>query len=239
MRIITLCMLIIGFIVPLSFVFADESSFFTEVNIITHDVEHLAESNVGPLEMYLALGTEYPVWSPDGRMLAFTGSQGVGIWTVPIEGGKPTLVYDNSHAGEWKGEATSFQGSMITLGFTSDGREIIFSDHSLGENEIIEFEIDGQPAVRSGAPTIKGVNTVNGEIRTIVTGAMGGELSKNGRYCAFSKMDKDKLHITYYWKSLDMVDEDYTIFVHFLNESGQIIFQHDHQPVDGLYPTSK
>lgn len=51
--------------------------------------------------------------------------------------------------------------------------------------------------------------------------------------------DKDKLHITYYWKSLDTVDEDYTIFVHFLNESGQIIFQHDHQPVDGLYPTSK
>lgn len=48
-----------------------------------------------------------------------------------------------------------------------------------------------------------------------------------------------KLHIKYYWKSLKKVDEDYAVFVHFLNESDDIVFQHDHQPVNGLYPTSK
>ena len=41
---------------------------------------------------------------------------------------------------------------------------------------------------------------------------------------------EDKFKITYYWKCLNETDEDYTIFVHFLNESGKIRFQNDHKP---------
>ncbi len=39
-----------------------------------------------------------------------------------------------------------------------------------------------------------------------------------------------KFQITYYWKSLDTVQKDYTIFVHAIDSGGKIVFQHDHRP---------
>ncbi len=36
--------------------------------------------------------------------------------------------------------------------------------------------------------------------------------------------------ITYWWKSLDTVKKDYTVFVHFIDSNGKIVFQHDHKP---------
>jgi tetratricopeptide (TPR) repeat protein len=67
----------------------------------------------------------------------------------------------------------------------------------------------------------------------------------------------DQFSIRYYWKSLKAMDENYAIFVHF-TKKGKILapeiaskvkrkfrmqitdmFQQDHQPVSGAYPTSK
>ncbi|MBN1291172.1 MAG: PD40 domain-containing protein, partial [Candidatus Latescibacteria bacterium] len=53
---------------------------------------------------YLARGPENPIWSPDGKTIAFTGQIGAGIWTVPVEGGEPTLVYDNYRTFEYNGQ---------------------------------------------------------------------------------------------------------------------------------------
>ena len=39
-----------------------------------------------------------------------------------------------------------------------------------------------------------------------------------------------EFEITYWWKALGSVDVDYTIFVHFIDSSGKIAFQHDHAP---------
>lgn len=47
------------------------------------------------------------------------------------------------------------------------------------------------------------------------------------------------LKITYYWKPLKPINEDYIVFVHFLDGSGNIIFQQDHEPYYGLSPTSR
>jgi hypothetical protein len=40
------------------------------------------------------------------------------------------------------------------------------------------------------------------------------------------------------WKSLKVIDEDYTVFTHALDRSGQQIAGKDNQPVNGTYPTS-
>ena len=48
----------------------------------------------------------------------------------------------------------------------------------------------------------------------------------------------DSFRITYFWKSLDHVDINYTIFVHFIDEKNKIRFQQDHRPAYGIYPTS-
>lgn len=49
-----------------------------------------------------------------------------------------------------------------------------------------------------------------------------------------------KFHITYYWKCLDRMDQDYRIFVHITESKGdQIVAQQDHYPVHGRYSTSQ
>lgn len=45
-----------------------------------------------------------------------------------------------------------------------------------------------------------------------------------------------KFQVTYYWKSLDYVEKDYTVFVHVIDSRGRIVFQQDHKPP---VPTSK
>jgi len=46
------------------------------------------------------------------------------------------------------------------------------------------------------------------------------------------------IHLTLYWQALGRTEEDYTVFVHLLDEHGQIVAQHDSQPLQGFYPTS-
>ncbi len=40
----------------------------------------------------------------------------------------------------------------------------------------------------------------------------------------------DTFEVTYYWKALDAMDEDYMVFVHFTDENERILFQQDHLP---------
>ncbi len=45
------------------------------------------------------------------------------------------------------------------------------------------------------------------------------------------------LELKLYWQALSDLDEDYTVFVHWLDEGGQILTQQDNQPRNGTYPT--
>lgn len=42
-----------------------------------------------------------------------------------------------------------------------------------------------------------------------------------------------------WWKSLGILDENYTVFVHLVNSTGEIIAQHDHIAGSDAYPTSQ
>ena len=46
------------------------------------------------------------------------------------------------------------------------------------------------------------------------------------------------LKVALYWQVDSMPPEDYTVFVHLLDETGTLLGQHDGQPVDGSYPTT-
>ena len=52
-----------------------------------------------------------PVWSPDGRHIAFTSAEYRGIWTVPAEGGTPRQITNEDAAGF--GFSWSSDGSAI------------------------------------------------------------------------------------------------------------------------------
>ncbi len=49
----------------------------------------------------------------------------------------------------------------------------------------------------------------------------------------------DAIKLTLIWKSLKSIDQDYTVFTHVLDRSGQQIGGKDNQPVNGTYPTSR
>ncbi len=41
-----------------------------------------------------------------------------------------------------------------------------------------------------------------------------------------------------YWRTLDKVDKDYTVFAHLMDDKGNVVAGHDSQPHHGSYPTS-
>ncbi len=47
-----------------------------------------------------------------------------------------------------------------------------------------------------------------------------------------------RLALTLYWKRSAPIAADYTVFVHVLDANGKIVAQDDHQPGDGMNPTS-
>jgi hypothetical protein len=47
------------------------------------------------------------------------------------------------------------------------------------------------------------------------------------------------LRLSLVWQALDQIDEDYTVFIHLLDDDDHIVGQEDIQPVYGTYPTTK
>ena len=48
----------------------------------------------------------------------------------------------------------------------------------------------------------------------------------------------DTIELTLYWRSLQPVDTDYTVFTHALDENGMVRAQQDNPPINGTHPTS-
>lgn len=46
------------------------------------------------------------------------------------------------------------------------------------------------------------------------------------------------LEITLFWQAERLLDQNWTVFVHLLDEAGVLVAQHDSQPQNGQYPTS-
>jgi hypothetical protein len=52
------------------------------------------------------------------------------------------------------------------------------------------------------------------------------------------QQEPGRIRLTTYWRALQSVADDLTIFVHLLNEAGELVAQQDAQPQGGRYPTS-
>jgi hypothetical protein len=66
---------------------------------------------------------------------------------------------------------------------------------------------------------------------------LGGKVALIG-YELASPVDRETgLDLRLYWQALSDLDEDYTVFVHWLDAGGRILAQQDNQPRNGTYPT--
>ena len=131
---------------------------------------------------------QYPVWSPDGKWIAFTDVD-YGIWMVPAQGGEPKVVYESYYNIDYKNNKLNF-GDLETLCFTPDGNEITFRRFYCDEKKgtVVELDYnDGIPRydIENPIPVIESVNILTGERRVIVDNAFSGNWSYDGRYFAY------------------------------------------------------
>ncbi len=72
-----------------------------------------------------------------------------------------------------------------------------------------------------------------------LTAAFGDSISLLGYDLSPGSTKPGKaLHLKLYWQAREPVGKDYTVFVHVVDEDGQLWGQHDGQPEGGFYPTS-
>lgn len=65
---------------------------------------------------------------------------------------------------------------------------------------------------------------------------LGGKVALIG-YTLSLPAQEAGLDLRLYWQALSDLDEDYTVFVHWLDEEGRMLTQQDNPPRDGTYPT--
>lgn len=65
-----------------------------------------------------------------------------------------------------------------------------------------------------------------------------GRFSLLGYDAPQSVLPGDLMTVTFYWMAREPDGRDYTVFVHLLDEAGQLVAQSDGQPRAGTYPTS-
>ncbi len=129
---------------------------------------------------------ESPVWSRDGKTIAFSGQAGMGIWLVSAAGGAPELICENYHEYEFDGKGYASYGSLTPLAFSPDGSEIYFHDYSLYADGHVEV---GGGSRGNTNPKIKAVNIATGEVRTLIEKALfGGCFTSDGRICVYRKI---------------------------------------------------
>lgn len=96
-----------------------------------------------------------------------------------------------------------------------------------GQIYLRSFDVDWSPLEKPSPQRIKTV-TLGDQVR-LLGYDLEPEVAKAG----------ERLTLILYWQAMTSIQEDYTIFTHLLNEGGHVSAQHDGQPVNSSYPTSK
>ena len=85
------------------------------------------------------------------------------------------------------------------------------------------------PIARPGADELRAAKSLQARV---------GDKFILANYALQADRAANRVHLTLYWQSAAPSDTDYTVFVHLLDSSGNIVAQRDAPPRDGQYPTS-
>lgn len=102
-----------------------------------------------PCQLTAALGTQYPAWSPDGRMIAFVRSSDWGsdngIYLMNADGRQATMLAQISYAG-----FTLWSPDGMTIASVGD-QTLVLIDVSSGQVTLVPT-VDAQPATPTFSP---------------------------------------------------------------------------------------
>jgi len=116
--------------------------------------------------------------------------------------------------------------------------------------EIILYDAESQQALESteGGPLLLGpleilrhgsppANSL--DIEHLVEASLGDKTRLLGYNVESGFRPGDNIHLTLFWECLGKMQQDYTVFIHLIDEKGNIVAQKDNPPADGFYPTTK
>jgi 4-amino-4-deoxy-L-arabinose transferase-like glycosyltransferase len=97
--------------------------------------------------------------------------------------------------------------------------------------------------VESGGAVFGRLRVVDPSIRQGVSGrsvgvVFGEAIALAGQHVEGAFQAGSEIAVSLRWRALAPPDQDYTVFVHLLDQSGEILAQTDGQPLAGRYPTS-
>ena len=134
----------------------------------------------------LLMNKKSPVWSPDGKWIAFIGYDYSSVFIVPSKGGEAVLVYkkkDDDSDGK-------YHSILRELCFTPDSRKIVFTlyvdDINLGGRIVHENQFT---YYSNFIPYLYSIDIYSGEFQELVRGGFNPSWSHNGRYMAYIKFD--------------------------------------------------
>ena len=68
---------------------------------------------------------------------------------------------------------------------------------------------------------------------------LGGKVRLLGYSIQSGFRPGDGIRLTLFWQAMAEMDKDYTVFIHLVDDKGNLWGQKDNPPVDGFYPTTK
>ena len=116
--------------------------------------------------------------------------------------------------------------------------------------EVILYDAESQQALESteGGPLLLGPLEIPRrgpppanplDIEHLVEASLGDKVRLLGYNIESGFRPGDNIHLTLFWQCLEKMQQDYTVFIHLVDERGNIVAQKDNPPVDGFYSTTK
>ena len=143
----------------------DITDYGRKVDIIV-DLDSVEEDLYYHYKELLTLNRSYPVWSPDGKWIAFNIRSWPKSynWIVSPDGGEPVLINDE-HGGQVR--------------FSSDSKEVIYLTGDVREENNTQYAIS----------FIESYNLETGERRIIIDEGRNFCISRDGRYICYINSD--------------------------------------------------
>jgi hypothetical protein len=108
----------------------------------------------------------------------------------------------------------------------------------VGVHRVASIETLGSP-IQAGWLALKDPGQIKmtppDNIQHPLTVQFGNEIALLGHDL---QLEGQELHLTLYWRALRPMNQNWTVFVHLLNQTGAMVAQQDGQPRQGRYPTS-
>jgi len=213
--------------------------FGEDIRLLGYELPTVAEPGQ-PLEVALyweaaqALETSYVVAV---RILDPTGRPVSGIDTLPADGRYSTVVWEPGRPFR-----DTYQLPPVATDAVPGRGTLLVTLYPRGEPDkppaVSVAGVAVGNEVRFGAIKLPPLATVTAEPAQTSGVIFDGRFRLSGFDAPESAAAGEALPITLYWEAVAPDGRDYTVFIHLLNEAGELVAQSDGQPGAGTYPTS-